>query len=113
MKGKGKGHPATGYESPEGEWMYSSTVSLTSTLDGVGGQHHASAALLPGRENRYSLCRRVAGPQGGSGRVRKVLSSPGLDPRTVQTEASRYTDRPIPATNIYIYIYIYIHSMDR
>ena len=92
MKGKGKGHPVTGHESPEGEWMYSSTLSLTSTLDGVGGQHHASAALSPGRETRYPLYRRVGGPQGRFGQVRKVLSSPGLDPRTVQPEASHYTD---------------------
>ena len=29
-KGKGKGHPRTGHEGPEGEWRYSSTLSLTS-----------------------------------------------------------------------------------
>ena len=28
--------------------MYSSTLSLTSALDGVGGQRHATASLLPG-----------------------------------------------------------------
>ena len=36
VKGKGKGHPRTGREGPEGEQMYSSTVSLTSALDGGG-----------------------------------------------------------------------------
>jgi hypothetical protein len=30
---------------PEGEWMYSSTLSSTLALDGVGGQRHAPAAL--------------------------------------------------------------------
>jgi hypothetical protein len=41
-KGKCKGerkrkvHPRTGYEGPEGEWRYSSTLSLTSSLDVVG-----------------------------------------------------------------------------
>ena len=45
--GKGKVHPRTGHEGPEGEYMYSSTPSLTSTLDGVAGQHHAPAALTP------------------------------------------------------------------
>ena len=44
-KGKGKVHPGTGHEGPEGEWMYSSTLSLTSALDGVGGQRHAPPAL--------------------------------------------------------------------
>ena len=35
--------------------MYSSTLSLTSALDGVGGQSHAPAALPPGM-SRYPLC---------------------------------------------------------
>jgi len=29
--------------------MYSSTLSLTSALDGVGGQHQAPAVLPPGK----------------------------------------------------------------
>jgi len=33
-KGKGKVHPIIGHEGPEGEWRYSSTLSLTSALDG-------------------------------------------------------------------------------
>ena len=32
-KGKGKVHPRTGYEGPEGKQRYSSTLSLTSALD--------------------------------------------------------------------------------
>ena len=40
-------------------------------LDGVGGQCHAPAALPPG-QTRYLLCRRLDGPQGRSGRVRKI-----------------------------------------
>ena len=48
VKVKGKGHPRTGHEGPEGEWMYSSTLSSTSALDGVDGQHHAPATLPPG-----------------------------------------------------------------
>jgi len=31
-KGKGKVHPQTGYRGPEGEYMYSRTLSLTSAL---------------------------------------------------------------------------------
>ena len=58
---------------------------------GVGGQHHATAALPPGK-TRYSLYRRLGGPQGRSGRVRKISPPPGLDPRTVQPVASRYAD---------------------
>ena len=32
-----KVYPVAGYEGPKGEQRYSSTVSLTSALDGVGG----------------------------------------------------------------------------
>ena len=32
-KGKGKTHPVTGHEGPEGEYMYRSTLSLTSALN--------------------------------------------------------------------------------
>jgi hypothetical protein len=42
------------------------------------------------------LYRRMGGPQGQSGRVRKISTAPGLDPRTVQPVASRYTDSAIP-----------------
>jgi len=35
-KGKNKGHPRTGHEGPKREQRYSSTLSLTSALDGVG-----------------------------------------------------------------------------
>jgi hypothetical protein len=34
VKGKGKVHPRTGHEGPEGEERYSSTLPLTSELDG-------------------------------------------------------------------------------
>ena len=34
-------HPSTRHEGPEGKYRYSSTLSLTSVLDGVGGQGHA------------------------------------------------------------------------
>jgi hypothetical protein len=65
----------------------------------VSGQRHAPTALPPAK-TRYPLYRRLGGPQGRSGRVRKILPTPGFyfysplrfDPRTVQLVASRYTD---------------------
>jgi len=60
---KRKVYPRTGHEGPNG---YSSTLSLTSALDGVVGQRHAPAALPPGK-TRYPLYRRLRGPQGRSG----------------------------------------------
>jgi hypothetical protein len=76
--------------------MYSSTLSLNSALDEVGGQRHAPAALPPGK-TRYPLNRRLGGPQGRSGRVRKISPPQGFYPRTVQPVVSRYTDWAIPA----------------
>jgi len=68
--------------------MYSSTLSLTSTLDGMGVHRHAPAALPP-RKTQYPLFRKLGGPQGRFGEVRKILPQPGFDPRTVQPVASR------------------------
>jgi hypothetical protein len=65
---KGKVHPRTRHEGPEGEYSFS--LSLTSVLHGMGGQGHASAALPPGK-TLYPLYRRLGGPQGLSGQVRK------------------------------------------
>jgi hypothetical protein len=63
---------------------------------GVDGQRHALAALPPGM-TRFSLYRRLSGPQGRSGQMLKISLPPGFDPRTVQLVASRYTDWAIPA----------------
>jgi hypothetical protein len=72
---------------------------------GVGDQPHGPTALLPGK-NLYPLYRRLGGPHGRYGRVRKISPPPGFDLQTVQPVASRYTDYAI---YIYKYIYIYIY----
>jgi hypothetical protein len=70
---------------------------------GVGGQLHAPAALPPGM-TRYPLYRRLGGPQGRSGRLRKISPPPGFDPQTIQLVTSRYTDWVIPALdNIWVF----------
>jgi hypothetical protein len=93
-----KVQPRTSNEGSEGEQKYSSTLSLTSALDGgVGSQRHTPAALPPGKETLYPLYRRLSGPQGRYGRVRKISPPPGFDPRTLQPVASRYTDWAIPS----------------
>jgi len=73
-------HITTGHGSPKGEYRYSSTLSLTSALDGVGGQRYPPAAL-PSRKTRYPLYRRLDGPQGRSGLVREILASIGIRSR--------------------------------
>jgi hypothetical protein len=86
IKVKGKVHPRTGHEGQSGEYRYSSTLSLTSGLDGVDDQRHFPAVLPPGK-TRYPLYRTLGGPHGRSGRVRKYRPPPGFDPRTVQPVA--------------------------
>jgi len=60
---KGKRRPITGHESPEVEYRYSSTLSLTSALDAVGVQRHAPTALHPAK-TWYPLYRWLGGPTG-------------------------------------------------
>jgi hypothetical protein len=74
----------------EGNYKYSGTLSLTSALDGVGGQRHAPVALPPGK-TQYLLYRRMGGPQGRAGSVRKISLQPGFNPRPVRPIASCYT----------------------
>jgi hypothetical protein len=69
---------------------------------GIGGQRQAPAALPQGK-SRYPLYRRLSGPQGRCGRVRKISPPPGFGPRTVQPVASRYTDWAIPVHPLWQY----------
>jgi hypothetical protein len=64
---------------------------------GGGGWGHSPVAFTPGKGTRYPLYRRLSGPQGLSGRVRKFSPPPEFDPRAVQSVPSRYTDWAIPA----------------
>ena len=95
-KSKGKVHPVTGQEGPEGQQRYSTTLSLTSAIDGVSVQRHGPAALLP-EKTRHPLHRRLGGPHGRSGRLRKISPPVGFDPQAVQAVVSHYTDCAIPA----------------
>jgi len=47
---KGKVHPTTSHEGPEGEKSYSSAFYLTSALDVMGGQGHDPVILPPEKE---------------------------------------------------------------
>ena len=80
-KCKGKVHPVTGHDGPEGEWRYSSTLSLTLALH-VGGwsASHPGRSFPPGK-TRYPLYRVLGGHQGRSGQVRKISSHRDSIPR--------------------------------
>ena len=81
---------------------------MTTALEGDEGSASRPGRSLPPRKTRYPLYRRLGGPKGRSGQVRKISPPPGFDPRIVQPVANRYTDYATRPT-IYIYIYIYIY----
>jgi hypothetical protein len=58
---------------------------------GVGGQHHALAAL-PLVKTQYPLYKRLGEAHCQSGQVRKIWPLPGFDPWTIQPVASRDTN---------------------
>ena len=80
--GKSTVYPLTGYECPEGEQRYSSTLSLTSVLYLEWEVNATLRPLYPGKETWYPLYRRSGGPQGRSRRMRKISPLPRFDPWT-------------------------------
>jgi len=67
---------------------YSSTISLTLTLDGVGWSTPRPGHLTLGEKIRFPLYKRLAGPQGASERFRKISPPRKFYPQTVQPVAS-------------------------
>jgi hypothetical protein len=65
----------------------------------VSGQLHAPAALLRGKNTRYSLDRRLDGPQSRTGRGENYwpYQECNSNPLVAQPVASRYNDYAIPA----------------
>jgi hypothetical protein len=77
---KGKGHPRAGHEGPEGDEIYSSTLSLTSALDADGWSKPRPGRFTPRKENRYPFYRRLGGFQGQSEWVREISPPQRFDP---------------------------------
>ena len=68
----GKYHPRTGHKDTERESRYNFILSLTSDLDGTGWTTPRLGCFNPRGKIRYMLYRKQSGPQGRSGRVRKI-----------------------------------------
>jgi hypothetical protein len=62
-KDNGKVYLRIGHKVPKGVYRYFSILYLTSALDGVCGQRHASAALPPGKRPRTHCIGGWAGPR--------------------------------------------------
>jgi hypothetical protein len=60
---------------------------MTTALEGGEGSASRPGRSLPPEKTRYPSYRRLGGPQGRSGQVRKISPPPGFDPRTVQPVA--------------------------
>jgi len=89
FKRKVKGRRIADHDGPEGEKRYSSTLSLTSALDGGGWSTPRPGGISPPPgEIRYPLHRGLGGPQDRFGPVRKISSPAVFDPRAVQPVAS-------------------------
>jgi len=79
-------NPKTGHEDPEGDYRYSSTLSLTSAIDGSGWSTPHPGRSTPGKATSYVL-QEAGWDQGRSGRVRKISLPPGFNTQTVQLVA--------------------------
>jgi hypothetical protein len=78
---------------------------VTSALEGGEGSASRPGRILPPGKTRYSLYRRLGGPQGWSGYVRKISPPPGFDSRTVHPVAQSLYRLSYPAHNGGIYSY--------
>jgi hypothetical protein len=59
-------------------WMYSSTLSLTTAVDGGGWLTPRHGRFIPGNETRYPLYRRLFGPPGPVWTIVENLASTGI-----------------------------------
>ena len=76
--GKCKFQPITCHEGTEGEYRYSSTLSLPSKLDGVSGQSHSPAALPPRKRTGTHCIGGWVGPRAGLGGYVKSRPPTGI-----------------------------------
>ena len=72
-----KVHPRKGHEGLERDYMYSSTLSLTSALDVSGWSKPLPGRTLPPGNTRYPLYIRLGGSQGRSEQVREISPPTG------------------------------------
>jgi hypothetical protein len=108
-------HSTTGHAGHKGSRGIF-TLSLTSTLYGVGWSTLGPCRLIPREQTRYHLYRRLGGFRDRSGRVRKCRLPPGFDPKQPSRGESPYR-LPCPGpqnytytNNFFIFHYVYLIS---
>ena len=90
-------HPTTCHEGTGKGQMHSSTLSLTSVLNGCPSLTPPPGCFTAGKRTRFSLQRRLGKPRDWSGRLSQISPPPDFEPRTVEPVASCYSDYAIPA----------------
>src|SRR5215475_4268446 len=84
---------------------------MTTALEGGDGSASRPGRSLPPRRTRYPLYRRLGGPHGPSGQVRKISPPPGFDPRTVQPVAQSLYRLSYPGPRVsFIHMFISLTS---
>jgi len=92
-EGKVQIHARTGHDGPQAEKRNSPALSLTSLLFGGWVENVTPPPFYPRKKKTWwSLYRRRDGSRGRSGKVWKISSLPGFDPRTFRGVASCYTE---------------------
>ena len=76
-------------------------VSITSAVDGVGGQCHAPAALPPGKKHCIHCRRGWVGPSNSLDGYRKCRPPPGFNSRTFQSVTPTSFSRP-PVSRVHV-----------
>jgi len=84
---KGKVRPVTRHGVSEGELNYSSSLSLTSALDGGVWLTPRPGDFIPGKDTA-PIYTKLGRTKARFGRVQKILPSTGFDTRTVHPAAS-------------------------
>jgi len=62
---------------------------MTTALEGGEGSASRPGRYLPPGKTWHPFYRKLGGPQGLSGQVRKISPPPGFDSRTIQSVAGR------------------------
>jgi hypothetical protein len=89
-KVKGNFHPSIGHEGKEGKQRDSSTLSLTSAVDGGEWSTPHPGHFTPRKETQCPLYRREGGPQDRSRRLQDSIPGPSSPKRVaIPTELSR------------------------
>ena len=96
---KGKVHPITSHEGTQGEQRYSSTFSLILAPDG-GGQLTSWSGHFTHGNDRVPTVQEVRWAPQPVWTGAENLTSPGFDPRTIQSAAWHYTNYSILAHQV-------------